>query len=411
MGKHATGAAAGRCLGTLIVVGGGRWARVLVETLDRLVPSQVAILLCSRHGREASAAWSKQRGLAGRVRLLDEFPAECDPRSTAAIVANAARDHRAATERALRTGIPVLVEKPVALSQADAQALVRLAQQQDMPLAAAQVFLFASYFENFARCVRLSGPVESVQVTWTDPVAEVRYGEQKRYDAGVPVFCDWLPHLVPLLGVVCPGEIGHCEVVDVRRGGAAVTLVLKGPHVVCTAQLERNAERRRREVVVRTDAETHTLDFATEPGMIISGGRTVSGDSGWERAPRPLARLLEAFLVLASGGPPDSRLDMEYSLRSCRLVDVAMPAYRAAVLRWLAPRIANPALEEADVRYALCEMLQTEGRLETAELERGIRALKAEFASANGARLIEELTRSDEPAQVLETIARTLLTK
>lgn len=392
------------CPDSIAVIGGGRWARVLVDVLCGLVPPSVAISVHSRRNTGSIAAWAAAGGLGKRVQLSSAWPRSLFGGSGAVIVANAARDHQAAVEWALSAGVPALVEKPIALSLSAAQRLVDLARDRNVCLAAAHVFLFARYLENFAKLVA-TGRIESLHIDWADPESEERYGERKQYDPSLPVFSDWLPHVVPIAGALLPGLPDNCRRLEVRRGGAALELELMAGSIPCTVRMERNAKRRQRLVHAFVGGEMFQLNFSTEPGTICRDSSTMTGDQYWDSRKRPVARMLIAFLKWAAGGERDSRLDIVPGLQACKIIDQTLEMYSSVLMPWLIAKLATPGTVDEDLRYALAELLQAEDPISTVELDRRLNTLTGRFYGTEGARWSEELTRTGDAARLLRTLA------
>ena len=149
------------CPDNIAIIGGGRWARVIVSVLCELVPLEVNISMHFRHNMALMLAWIKKQGLTDRIQLSSTWPQFSTVHSSAIIVVNAARDHEAAVEHALSIGAPVLVEKPIAINSMDAERLANLASNVNGQIAAAQVFLFARYIENFSKLITSSGQIVS----------------------------------------------------------------------------------------------------------------------------------------------------------------------------------------------------------------------------------------------------------
>ncbi len=296
------------------VVGGGRWARVYLDVLDRMLPPEVSLSVHPRRGGDAIALWAAGRP-ARRVAIEQGAPAPC--LGGVAIVANAAHDHGTAVRHLAQAGIPALVEKPLAPSWDESRRLAGLAATAR--LAPSQVFLFAGYIRNFAARVRRAGAVRSLSVVWSDPAGESRYGEVKRFDATVPVQCDVLPHVVTILELLAPGAV---TLVEARgsRDGLLAQMDLRAGDIPCLVRLERQGEARRRLIEAVTDTGTLQLDFAEEPGVIHQGGATDNADQEWATGPRPLSRMLQAFFAFAAGAA-DERFDMALALRAAGLSD------------------------------------------------------------------------------------------
>lgn len=393
------------CPDNVVVIGGGRWARVLTEVLCGLVSPSVTISVHSLHNAESMSVWAAARGLGNRIVLLSEWPQFLSAKSSAVIVANAARDHERAVEWVLSAGVPVLVEKPIALTASASQRLADLARSRNARFAAAHVFLFARYVDHFSRLVADAGGARFLRVHWTDPKSENRYGERKQYDPGLPIASDWLPHVLSIVGTLTPNFPGKCEVTKFLRGGAHLELDLMLGDIPCSIQLIRNSDRRQRIIEVTAGQKMLRLDFSKEPGIITCGAITMIGDPDWEVKKRPAARMLTAFLKWAAGSKFDSRLNVETGLRACHIIDQALGKYRSFLMPWLLARLATSEQVDEDLRYALSEILQSEGPLSTATMEQQIERVRQRCSGTDGARWSRELAGARDPATLLRALA------
>jgi len=393
------------CPECIAVIGGGRWARVLVEVLCDVVPTSVKMSVHSRHNADTMSTWASKRGFGQRIQVSSEWPQQLSSRSSAVIVVNAARDHEEAVEWALSEGIPVLVEKPVALTAAASQRLANFARSRNVYFAAAHIFLFASYLENFSKLVAEAENIRYLRVSWKDPQFESRYGERKQYDPGLPVFADCLPHVLSIVGMLMPDLPQMCEKLKFRRGGADLELDLMLGDVPCNVQLVRNGDQRQRIIEVATEKEMLQLDFSSEPGSIVSGSTTMNGDPDWEGKSRPSVRMLTAFLQGAAGIERDSRLNIEIGLRACQVIDQTSAMYRSALMPWLIERLASPQQVDEDLRYAFSEILQSKSPVPPIEINQQINHVRQKFSKkAADARWLKEFAESKDPSTILRSI-------
>ena len=371
----------------VVVIGGGRWSRVLVQVLCEIVPATTSISMHSSRGAGANNSWLIEQGLIDRVRVSSDPPELKGESSTAVIVANAAQDHELAVELALLSKRPVLVEKPMALSAAAANRLIELARAHRVRLATAHVFLFARYLHNFSKHVASSGRILSLRIEWSDPQTESRYGERKQFDPNIPIFMDWLPHITSILDFLLPECAQQCEHLQFSKGGSDLTLTLKMNDVQCLVRLTRNSDQRRRLFEIDTEQGLVRLDSSTEPGTITKNAKLMCADPEWSNGSRPVAMMLSAFLLWAAGGQFDIRLDPVVGLRATEVTDQAAKLYNSARIRWLSEICAIDSTCAHDLRYALNEISLCKGTLPDAlkfhivRLEQIISQMPSEGAS------------------------------
>ena len=350
-----------KCPGHIVIFGGGRWARVLVEVLCSSVPSSVKISVHSPHNAPAMLAWSIDRELGNRIQVYEDSPKVKSGELSAVIVANAARDHEKAIKWALSKGLPVLVEKPITLSSCTTEHIANLAIINNTYLASAHVFLFAKYVNTFLKLVAKPRIIQYIRVRWIDPQAESRYGEIKSYDPGLPVYIDWLPHIVSILDTLHPDSIYVVQKLEVLSGGSHLKINICLGESTCEIELVRNGNVRSRLFEIDTQEGKISLDFSNEPGQIISGTTTYSGDPAWGYKPKPVCKMLRAFLRGAAGGERDVRLDIKRGLRANKLIDQLSPYYQSALSFWLSKKFSAIRDKlDPELHYTLCEFLYGE---------------------------------------------------
>jgi predicted dehydrogenase len=341
------------------VIGGGRWARILIEVIYNLTPMAVKISVHSPRNFTAMGDWVVAQGFENRIRVCSDYPKSITGKTGAVIVANTAHDHEKAIEWALYQRLPVLVEKPVTLSFFTTQRMVDLANSQNTYLATAHVFLFASYIETFSKLVSNENSIVSIRVLWSDPQIESRYGEMKNYDPGLPIYTDWLPHIISILNTFTNGSAILSENISFFRGGAHLKINLLYGQIPCQIEMARNHNTRRRIIEVNTEKKKITLDFGREPGIICINAKVIYSDSDWDHKPKPVSNMLSAFLKASAGGNFDARLDHSIGLTASQVIDQTTTFYLAALLPWLNSELKKyPDTISSDLRYALTEILQ-----------------------------------------------------
>lgn len=340
----------------VVVMGGGRWARVYVDVLLELLPASSRVLVYSPRNCEAMANWIVGKGVGKQVSAFSSLPVLPERESKSVIVVNAAADHEKSIEWALSQDAAVLVEKPLTLSSSASIRLIIEAARRGVYLAAAHVFLFAEYLVNFKKKIKSLDEIDSIDVIWADAAVDARHGEVKSFDPGVRIFEDCLPHVLSMLEILEPRESPRLVQMNFLRGGAQLDLVLSSAHCRYTVRLIRNGTERRRVITANGTEEFFTLDFSQEPGIIVTRSEIIAASPDWAVSQKPLSRMLEAFLDAAGGGCRDERLGTAVGLRAACLSEEILPVYHAAQAQWLAQSLLEADENDKDLRYALREV-------------------------------------------------------
>lgn len=331
-----------RDLRRLLLVGGSRWARVYLSILAYIDVPLETVLVASRHGGTALAAALEKANQAGMRRFV-QIPDWRDGTADAAIVVNAARDHASTASALLTHGVPVLVEKPAALTVADAEMMIAIARREKLVLRAALALNHCFYVNNFVAALRAGlGKLASITITWADPGAEARYGETKNFDIGTGLAEDVGPHIAVLLAAI-GGPAVFADAV-IARGGLSVRLRGACGGAALVVDMARQAAARRRVVsVCDADGRKAQLDFSVEPGTITLDGVARDADPGWSARPSPLTLQILDFLRLE---PRAS--DPDGILSSTNFAASAAELVRMQQRRWLP--------QSGDAEYRLVAM-------------------------------------------------------
>ena len=352
----------------IIVIGGGRWARVIIDQLQDFFPKSSTIKIHTRNIIGMSQWVTEKR--YKNVLVETDFLRFDAYKTAAVIVANAARDHEMAIDAALNIGAAVLVEKPVTLSTNSALRLSEVAKDRGLYFASAHIFMFAHSIASFAKQVAAAGPIEHIRVIWFDQKVEERYGENKTYDPSLPIYADCLPHVLSIFEMLAPDLPLQIVCLSLFQGGSHLELQMMLGTISCSISLKRNSDARQRIIEVKNGRHELKCNFTREPGAIFCGGIKEESEIDLERSPRPLVSQLTAFLRGAGGGYRDPRLDIKYGLRACRVIDDVSESYSKAQRLWLVENlVVKYSSISHDLCYALSELLLAKGTLNTLEQE------------------------------------------
>lgn len=360
------------------IIGGGRWARVILEVISRIADNSDIITVYSKNNSLGMIEWISSKNLGRKILVFEDLPKKFTTDKTAVIIVNAARDHEKFILASLTAGASVLVEKPITLSYISGVKIAKAAKKLEKHLSSAHVFLFATYFINFSKLVLNAGKINRIDIHWEDPMVEDRYGEKKNYDSGLTVLSDWLPHVLSMISAIVPIKDFIFLSIELNRGGASVTLDILANHIPCRIILTRNGKSRKRLMNVNTETKVLKLNFSKEPGTIYDGLIEINGDNEWGINKSPLESMLKAFLKSVSNNIFDERLNIEIGLKSLKVIDCAMIEYKKKQFAWLIDDLTinysnhqRISLNE-NIFYALSEIFQSKRALNLEELNKKI---------------------------------------
>ncbi len=340
----------------VIIMGGGRWARVITEVLSDILEPFINISIYSPNNHSFMKEWIIKNNFKNQIKVIKSFP-NSFPNSCAVVVANAAKDHYNSSKIALRAGADVLVEKPITLNYKQAIELDNLSKKQNKIICASHVFLFASYIDNFSKFLQVNGKIEKMKITWEDSVIEKRHGEFKNFDAGLPIIADCLPHIFSIISKFIPIDISYNSIkLQIHHGGSKVKMKIESSGVPIEIYLIRNGSKRTRLVETLVEGKNNTLDFSTEPGVIKFENKKISGDSNWALKSKPLKQLLNAFLLGVKSREFDDRLDFQFGIKISELIEESLFIYKKLQLRWAINKIKNENHLNQDLAYAINEL-------------------------------------------------------
>lgn len=347
----------------VIVIGGGRWARIILLELDKFLADEITLSCVTTHFATDMRDWAIAQNMNRKFEVLALQPKQSDRMNSLAIVANAAANHAAATSAALENGFHVLVEKPFALCQSQAKQIIELARRKGLIAAAAHVFMFSNAIEKFKEKISTLDNIDCVKMIWTDQFDEIHNGARKIYDPSTPIYLDVFPHIFSILYQIGLTPQSGNIAVDLSRGGSCLKLKIENKTIKFDIFLERNSLDRRRFVEVQSNEKAiMKLDFVEEPMRIFEGNEWQVIDTH-NNGKGALRLMLEHFIEAAKGISLDLRLNNEIGEKGLEWADQIRPMYDAQQLSFIKSNLnADNAQKDPDIRYAIIEIINSVAR-------------------------------------------------
>jgi predicted dehydrogenase len=285
------------------LVGAGRWGRNLIRTI-RATDGVTLARVASRNPETAAL-------VAPETEVVTEWQAVTDAGDLDGIViAIPPRDQTVIAKRAIANGLPVLMEKPLALDIAEAAALCDAVAQGSAFVMVDHTHLFSAAFEELlAQSRRLGQPL--------DVVAEAGNWGPFRRDASV--LFDWGAHdvamVLALFGeppTVVAAWCDECRWVDDAGEGASWRLDLRFGGASADIAVSNLMQTKRRRFCANFASATLLYDDLaadkltlhppqTEPGFPATAGVAIMLAGG-----TPLQRAVASFVAAIGRGRDDT---------------------------------------------------------------------------------------------------------
>ena len=258
------------------LAGAGRWGRNYIKTIAGLGELQLA-RIASRNPQTAALAPPGCRVVADWRELIDASAID------GLIIATPPASHAEIARAAIMAGIPVLIEKPLALSTADARAIRDLAIERKVLGLVDHTHLFSPAFRQLKVLAARHGGVREIHS---------EAGNHGPYRRDVPVLWDWGPHDVAMcLDLMQEAPASAACTVKAET----VSIALSFPSgVPAQIRLSNATEKTRRFRVRCADAELVYDDLSPHKLLVDGTPVTVASDLPLTVAVREFAAAIAA---------------------------------------------------------------------------------------------------------------------
>lgn len=286
------------------VIGIGQWGKHLV----RVFADQASVVLCSNRSDPEAQAWV--RGHYPDVRTtFDVEEVLQDGTLQAVVIATPIRTHVELTLRALAAGKHVFVEKPLAMSEAEARRVLQAARQSRRVVFVGHVFRYHPVVQYLSAIAR-EDPPRLVRMVWW------KFGTFEE-----PVVWNLLPHEV---AIACeffrelPSEVQvldqwgiltAADFVRARLGFSAAR--------TCNVEVNRCLPFRHKSAMLVTNSGRYLVWEAQALYELKGAGRF---ETLFESSEEPLTREVQAFLSQITDGTEATSSD-EFELGVVRVLE------------------------------------------------------------------------------------------
>ena len=208
-----------------------------------------------------------------------------------AIIAVPTADHGQTAIPLLGKGVSCLVEKPIAATEAEAEAMIAAAESGGATLQIGHIERFNPAVDHLVPLLKEAGPVSRISVRRHNMLSD------RPYD--IDAVLDLMIHDLDFLSVISAGDVRNVTVEDGAVHHRIAAHLTCGPDTAVHISVDRDAEEPVRDLVIETEGGTFTLDFSAN----TLSRKTGSGSEDLPVEPGdPIRRQLSDFAAAVRSG-------------------------------------------------------------------------------------------------------------
>ena len=128
----------------ICIIGGGRWSKEIIRTLDRFVDKNIAFVIFSKHNYFDLKKWIKTFEIR-KIILIRKIDKLKQIKPDTLIIVNSAKDHFKTCMMALQLKKSALIEKPVGMTLKEVEKIFEQSKINKFFLGASNIFLYNDY--------------------------------------------------------------------------------------------------------------------------------------------------------------------------------------------------------------------------------------------------------------------------
>ena len=167
---------------TLLIVGGGRWARQYLICLSGILADQLEVQILTENNRAIVEETIRRFPNRNRFSIIENLGEVEYKKILIAFVVNKSSQHNNAVRYLLRKQVNVLSEKPMTLKLEDSISLINFASKHKTLLFSSNILLYSNSLNIFSKSLSDLNDISEINIKWHDGINEIRYGENKIID-------------------------------------------------------------------------------------------------------------------------------------------------------------------------------------------------------------------------------------
>ena len=333
------------------VYGSGRWAKIIISQLYLVFGKNIFInLITSRDLIDVKKEFSNLG--FNQINTVKKNSTPIDRQNNFAIICGKTSSNVENAISAISAGLSLYLEKPFALDSKLLKDVENQAEKKNLQIYCSNVFYFHNrihklVFEKTHSTKKKE--VKKIKIFWQDTNTGLNSNFKKKYNSSLTAFEDILPHVFPIVAKITDTEDVYVKAIIVERLGQLVKLSLKFGEVDVDLHLERNAERRVRDIVLISDSGSQLINFSDrQPSLhYIEKNLRYSEKNQYG----PLALSLIDFVKSSTSKKISEYNNFEYTFRAIDLFPQVDKLYVDECLKSVAYIKSRNNVPQSDIIY------------------------------------------------------------
>ena len=250
---------------SIIVVGGGRWASIIINELLLNFKNLKKIIVVTKNKniiKNFSERTKKKLKYESNFSFLKK-----EDKIKFAIIANKNKNHFSTSKLLVQKGLNILVEKPLVETAGQYSILLRLSKVNNCKVFVSMPFYFSYYFYFFKQKY-IKNKIYNIYFEWHDKINEIKKGKLKKHDFSINYLQDTLYHFYGIIACLYgKKKINYIESFNKKNVGYLKFKYNKNTFYFNCSRKKNN--KRVRLITFKSKSENYVIDFSDDNNIKI----------------------------------------------------------------------------------------------------------------------------------------------
>ena len=307
-------------MNNLVIIGGGRWARQIMLSLNQNLKLKKIFCITNKKNFFLKK-WLNKKKLSEIILISNNLP-KSKSENSIAIICNSSSNHYRSSLEALRKGYNIFIEKPISLNFKQAEKIASVSKRKNKKIFCSNVFSYSESLKKITKIFKVK-KITSIKLKWHDKIKERRYGEFKKIDTNVPIYLDVLFHIFFLLNLILKKKtlkISKIKKKVFSKNKAIIQLKLN--NILIDLDFNRLGYKRSRLINVNYEKNEYLINFSNQKIFFTKKLNKKKFKKKYTDVSKPLLLMLTRVISITKNNRKvDNNMSINLTLKIFRIIE------------------------------------------------------------------------------------------